>query len=62
MKARLRCERPHHDWENEPEKPDHPVSLRDSLRSSTEQGFRYTHLQLITELMHSLVWSLGAFR
>jgi len=22
----------------------HPVSLRDSLRSSTERGFRYTHL------------------
>ena len=44
MKARLRCERPDQDCENEPEKPDHPVSLRNSLRPSTERGFRYTHL------------------
>jgi hypothetical protein len=44
VKARLRCERPDQDCENEPEKPDHLVSLRDSLRSSTERGFRYTHL------------------
>src|SRR3954468_10038175 len=42
VKARLRCERPDQDCENEPEKPDHPVSLRDSLRPSTERGFRYT--------------------
>ena len=42
VKARLRCERPDQDCENEPEKPDHPVSLRDSLCPSTERGFRYT--------------------
>src|SRR3954454_11568508 len=45
VKARLRCERPDQDCENEPEKPYHPVSLRDSLRPSTERGFRYTQLQ-----------------
>jgi len=42
VKARLLCERPDQDCENEPEKPDHPVSLRDSLSSSTERGFRHT--------------------
>src|SRR4051794_32045474 len=42
MKARLRCERRGQDGENEPEKPDHPISLRDSLRFSTGRGFRYT--------------------
>src|SRR4051794_17790425 len=46
MKARLRCERPHQDCENEPEKPDHPVSLRDSLSSSTERGFRHTQVAI----------------
>jgi hypothetical protein len=36
---RLRCERPDQACENEPEKLDHSVSLRDSLRSSTEMRF-----------------------
>jgi hypothetical protein len=51
VKARLRCERPDQDCENEPEKPDHPVSLRDSLCPSTERGFRYTQNTISKKLI-----------
>jgi hypothetical protein len=36
LKLRVRSERRDQDGQNEPEKPDHPVSLRDSLFPSME--------------------------
>src|SRR6476646_6659764 len=42
LEPRLRSERRDQDGPNEPEEPDHPISLRDSLSLSTGRGFRYT--------------------
>jgi hypothetical protein len=36
LQARLRSERRDQDGQNEPEKPDHPISLRDSPSASME--------------------------
>ena len=42
LKPRLRSERRDQDTRNEPEEPDHPISLRDSPSASVERDFRYT--------------------
>src|SRR4051794_34733952 len=41
---RVRSERRHQDGENEPEEPDHLISIADSLSRSTGRGFRYRQL------------------
>src|SRR3954451_19299247 len=41
LKPRVRSEPRHQDGENEPEEPDHLISIPDSLSRSTGRGFRY---------------------
>src|SRR3954452_21915775 len=42
LEPRLRSDGRDQDGQNEPEKPDHPISLRDSPSPTTGSGFRYT--------------------
>src|SRR6476659_1404128 len=49
LKPRVRSERRHQDGQNEPEEPDHPISIPDSLSRSTRRGFRYRQYCRVTK-------------